>query len=953
MDEDTPNQYNHNNFNRHNLINPFKQPPPQQTNQKTGFNGFDPNGRTFCDVVTTSNINNSNNTNNTQHNSYGPNRQRNTRKRPLETEEPYNINEIRYYSKFDNHELPNQKRLRMNIPTYKQGNYTDYDNSYNNFNQNNTNNGHYGYNNTQNNQYNQNYNQNNSNSNYNNAHINPPNNGTNLNNTQTTYAKQTTHNNNKRQHRGKQKGKSTKSRNSTVNTVAPVNFQHIHNNEHEHKCHNNCNHSNNNAPDIMDQDHIDATQSYKQETRLTEHTLDMKKLWYDRATDSWFNADDPFYEIKRLLNKWGNAVVTQKKIKPHIIIPNITKPIDESPADWAIKWGKFINHYDSNIENSIFSKLTPDDIEYKYYSKPRNDQDDTKNPTENTESATSDSEEDNDITTTENNQDISDSDEIDDVDRINDIDTEMTNDKSQIDTEEQNILERIKLFKPNDRLRFSEQKLINPAGEIVDYKLNPIRSTPCMIIVLNPNGQFVKNNQSWQSDISKEWNSEIFPWYKDLNEPNNNNQQISNQPWFQLYDEHHELQIDLPKALYPDKSLKRDVYRLFKYDKYYKKYATNIRAIKRWRNELSRRVSVYVSGDKPIINQFNAPNKIGPNKWASMNIQTPNSALTWAQKKAQAFPMCGICGNLFHTTPQCYKYKKQKTEYIKTLNNQLKNGSITKQQLMQNIKKFRYRGVFCKNCGSPNHKQNQCKNPSHCVNCKSHNHSSQREFNCPTLQHATHAVIRFHDMWETILNNNNKPIPPKPIPTSNIIINKPWFENEYYTKEFVHQYGEPPPLPDHIKPNIPTNILIRQPIRKDIENNIQPSMPNKSNNNSNINTQEPQKPKKSAKNTNITKNTNTDKKTNNNTNITNNKNNNTSNTQPKQKQETISNSLQIMSKNESNTSIKSNNEHLNHIETNISKSGINITNPNILNNPSNRGITESLEPNISNKSNDL
>ena len=571
-----------NNFPNSNYTNTNNQQTPtfnhqnqsNQSNYQTGFNGFDSNRRSFSDVANTANL--TQQYQQQQQTSYQPTH-RTTRKRSYNNLEPYtpHNDDILEYSKFGTpinnyYNLPNlEKEFKNNIPNPKKPKLVPRNTQYYN-------------------------------------------NGTHANNTKTNNTKQHNTNQSKNFYKNQQHKQSnhTNSRNSVGTTTAPVNTTNNH--THQHSCNHQCNHSG-----LTDKMHIDdASNSYKHETRLSEHTLDMKKLWYDKATKSWYNADDPFYEIKRLLNQWGNSVKTQKKIKPHIIIPNISQPDDESTIDWAISWDNFIKNQEQVSTDNVWTKLTPEDIEYKYYSKPRlsqNNQSDNENMSETNE---------NDIKT--NLQDISDDEDVDNIDKL-DPNTESSSENTNI-SEEQKILDKIALFKPNENIKIHEQYLLNEEGIETDYKRNPIRSVPCMIIVLNPNGPFVTQNENWQNQLAKDWLQKSFPWAND---------EVNCKPWYQKYNEHYELQIDLPKTLFPDKTLKRDIYRLFKYDNYYNKYANSIKAIKRWKNDLNRRVSVYVTGDKPNINKnSDTPNKIGPNKWISMNIQTPNSALTWAQKKS-------------------------------------------------------------------------------------------------------------------------------------------------------------------------------------------------------------------------------------------------------------------------------------------------------------------------------
>ena len=331
----TANQYDHvpnpyilNSTNNNNNF-PNLNSTTQQTNQ-SHINGFDEYGRTYSNVAATQP-----NPNYT----YRPPRFRNTRKRSFELYSNDIIDEYEdetdgkhYHDKFNE-----PTRLKRN---HIYTNYKHYDQHNHNNNQHCT---HAHEDTSVTTKKVQQTQHNNQNKNYQKQLKNSKNNNKNIKN-----------NNNKNRNIHSNSRNSTKSPVAPVNRPSNVDIPQLNINQI------------NGLPNIKlnskEPQDIDASISYNNQTKLDEHTLDMKKLWYDRATETWYNADDPFYEIKRVLNKWGSGVKTHKKIKPHIILPYINKPIDESPVDWALKWGDFLESQAQSSDNNIWTYLTPNDI---------------------------------------------------------------------------------------------------------------------------------------------------------------------------------------------------------------------------------------------------------------------------------------------------------------------------------------------------------------------------------------------------------------------------------------------------------------------------------------------------------------------------------------------------------------------------------------------------------------
>ena len=552
----------------------------------------------------------------------------------------------------------------------------------------------------------------------------------------------------------------TKNTNNTKpNASNPPNKNRPHNLTSSQRRHNRRTHTNNNINNL--------NPNVRQ-----QNTWDKIPYHYDFATRTYYNKFDTQFEDKILLNKMGRSKYTKDEQCPKIILLNIDVNPHESDSLIINKLAEFSNEMQQN-GNDVWNALNQEDIlQVQIY----------RTTSKSTTVTTNNNNNNN------NNDNISETDDADNEMKEISITTEHTlppvpaTDPTQLNQPNSNTNNPNNLHShnpnhdpypnpnraqhiihiPNNKsphFYLPHTTYVDITGNNIKKSDIPITQHNSVIITINPHGHFMqKCPNNWQKMLCNNW----------LNQSSlGKNVSI----YFKQCNEIYEFHMALNNIRISDSNLKTNIFDLINNDRINNDPNSKIDphkiiAIKRWNMGSTNKLSIFMSGPSPTT----FPTHIGIKPWRIIPVTLPTNHLTDAQKRAKQIPFCRACLNVGHYIYQCSRFKSAKTKYRQQMKYKYKNNNRLINEAMRN---WRYKCNICQNCGKYGHLAHNCNDTTYCKRCKSHDHTSQFNFNCSTIQNAAYLTFKYQQQWNQILTNN-EPLPIQPAPTEMGQINCQW-----------------------------------------------------------------------------------------------------------------------------------------------------------------------------------
>ena len=558
---------------------------------------------------------------------------------------------------------------------------------------------------------------------------------------------------------------------------------------------------------------------------------DRNTLQFDRATESWFDINDPLYRIKKSFNNIARSNYNDWTNNPKIIIKNcdyynwsysevfmaleqmVMEMDNIGNKNWNLLNDKDIMDYRINLpklpkfniknvsrlpkKNMNENKNNQDDdddepldilvseIEYPK-GHPFNLQKDWNNETKLEVLLKSWEDWDNEIY--ENKRSLLSSFKKE----FNNINQSLNKVKRSKSRYKYNPYTKLRRFDKHIPIKINSRKFDKPTLKYYEYerdnnsdqymrKENSKRSKlddyPYIEFILNKECDFIKNNDNWAQMLMFKFHN-----YKGVHFGKN-----MEMGFFEPYNSY-EINISVPHQILRGYDWNVKVADFIhdamltvdnNFDKIdYKK----LLAVRKWGKKYPNRVSCYIEGSQPP----NLPKTI---KWRfsqPINIDVANSKISPTQERAMKIPKCWACFTIGHNFYNCPIVGKERTKYNFKINKRTDLNNKQKRELISN---WKYKPNKCTKCGQIGHTFNECKNDSYCVQCNEFGHNSgSKSIQCPKLIQFAIVSLKFDRFYQKCINYRSD-IPSPPAFNEKIELNIPWEPTHSYDK-FNHKWNE-------------------------------------------------------------------------------------------------------------------------------------------------------------------
>ena len=509
------------------------------------------------------------------------------------------------------------------------------------------------------------------------------------------------------------------------------------------------------------------------DTDLLPEVPHFKSLEWDFATNSWYDKDDPQYVIKRDINYYASKNRASLRDMPQIIINNLDHKLEGS-MEFLNIWSKCLPSLIQ--DNNVWSQITDDDIiDYKPYTNNNIYEQYCKN----LES----------IFIKEKDILI----EVKLYDYFNDlwnewnniIDNECKNNSKLITRDDNGGIQWS--TDPNARIFYTNCKYDN--NKIIDYRKlydffidnsdnikilnlsnylgdsvlagicetindsditdkilrnNEFNTGNCARIFLNPNGQFIKNNNEWYNLLSNNFNTaNPLGYHTKLD--------------FQYDRQTFTIWIDAPK-IKNDNNFNKEIKLLLNHQIGTPSLDVN-KFIKAARSNRKKKDRIYIEFEGNVPETL--PTHLGLASLWKTQVNLVQTNFTEFELCMKEVPYCTVCRKYGHYRGLACGYVNKTLSAARNKIN--KDNTISRNEKNKLKRNMWYKGVGCSNCGMASHTTDHCPTPDapHCASCGSHDHDSEFNLDCLALQRRGLIIYEYKKYYE-LAKNNIKKAPPKP-----------------------------------------------------------------------------------------------------------------------------------------------------------------------------------------------